>query len=274
MQTAKWLLKFSVLTLGLAASLSGLAETPAQVQQRLEQYREWEAGAARRKALEEQEAELRRARTRRWQEQRRLEEYARRWKRYGDEEIDVLTWQKQKDGTWTTSFKEVRRQQASRESEEPARIKFGDTLLTIAQRYNLTLSELLRLNPGLQAAGLVAGTQIRVAQSNPGRGRLVLGLKPTAAGGLSWPDETELQATPRRFNQSLDELVRQGIISSHERNLMLDKSNNAQALVGVNCTSLMVNRKYPHDNWGDWVRPSAGSADEQLVIDRCATTTP
>lgn len=74
------------------------------------------------------------------------------------------------------------------EPQEPARVKLGDTLLKIAQRYNLSIAELLRLNPGMEAARLVAGTQIRLAQSNPGRSRMVLGLKPSASGGLSWPD--------------------------------------------------------------------------------------
>jgi murein DD-endopeptidase MepM/ murein hydrolase activator NlpD len=75
------------------------------------------------------------------------------------------------------------------EPQEPARVRFGDNLVKIAQRYNLTLAELLRLNPGLEAARLVVGTQIRTAQSTPGRSRMILGLKPSASGGLSWPDQ-------------------------------------------------------------------------------------
>jgi murein DD-endopeptidase MepM/ murein hydrolase activator NlpD len=73
--------------------------------------------------------------------------------------------------------------------EESASVRFGDNLVKIAQRYNLTIAELLRLNPGLEAARLVVGTQIRLAQSSPGRSRMLLGLKPTASGGLSWPDQ-------------------------------------------------------------------------------------
>lgn len=75
------------------------------------------------------------------------------------------------------------------EPQEPARIRFGESIAEVAKRYNLSISELLRLNPGLQAANLVAGTQIRVANSTPGRSRMILGLKPTASGGLSWPDQ-------------------------------------------------------------------------------------
>jgi murein DD-endopeptidase MepM/ murein hydrolase activator NlpD len=75
------------------------------------------------------------------------------------------------------------------EPGDQPQVRFGDNLRKIAQRYNLTISELLRLNPSLQAARLVVGTQIRVAQSAPGRSRMVLGLAPSASGGLSWPDQ-------------------------------------------------------------------------------------
>ena len=77
------------------------------------------------------------------------------------------------------------------EPQEPARVRFGDSVIKIAQRYNLTISELLRLNPGLQAARLVVGTQIRLAQSTPARSRLLLGLQPVGSGGLSWPDPAD-----------------------------------------------------------------------------------
>ncbi len=67
-------------------------------------------------------------------------------------------------------------------------VRFGDSLIKLAKRYNLTIQELLRLNPGLEAARLVAGTQVRLARSAPGRTRMVLGLNPVGSGGLSWPD--------------------------------------------------------------------------------------
>jgi LysM repeat protein len=72
--------------------------------------------------------------------------------------------------------------------EERAVVRFGDTVVKIAQRYGLTLQELLRLNPGLETARLVVGTQIRLSESSPGRTRMVLGLKPTSSGGISWPE--------------------------------------------------------------------------------------
>jgi murein DD-endopeptidase MepM/ murein hydrolase activator NlpD len=72
--------------------------------------------------------------------------------------------------------------------ESTGEVRFGDNLVKLAQRYSLSIQDLLRLNPGLEAARLVAGTQIRVANSAPSRSRMVLGLKPVGSGGLSWPD--------------------------------------------------------------------------------------
>jgi murein DD-endopeptidase MepM/ murein hydrolase activator NlpD len=67
-------------------------------------------------------------------------------------------------------------------------VRLGDTLLKIAQRHGLTIAELLQLNPGLETARLVVGSQVQVAQSSPGRSRLLLGLAPVGSGGLSWPE--------------------------------------------------------------------------------------
>jgi murein DD-endopeptidase MepM/ murein hydrolase activator NlpD len=80
-------------------------------------------------------------------------------------------------------------------------VRFGDTLVKLAQRYGLTLQELLRLNPGIETARLVAGTQIRLANSAPGRSRMVLGLKPTTSGGASWPDLPNFGDATRPFGQ-------------------------------------------------------------------------
>ena len=89
----------------------------------------------------------------------------------------------------TSELRRTPPMEALPEPQQPARVRFGDSLIKIAQRYNLTLSELLRLNPGLEAARLVVGTQIRTAQSTPNRSRMILGLKPSASGGLSWPEQ-------------------------------------------------------------------------------------
>lgn len=75
-------------------------------------------------------------------------------------------------------------------------VRMGDTLMEIARRYNITLQDLLRLNPGLETARLVAGTQVRLAQSSPGRSRMLLGLKPVGSGGLSWPDTPSYGPAP------------------------------------------------------------------------------
>ena len=72
--------------------------------------------------------------------------------------------------------------------EQSAVVRFGESLRQIAQRSGVTIADLLRLNPGLEAARLVVGSEIRVAQSASGRTASVLGLAPTTSGGLSWPE--------------------------------------------------------------------------------------
>jgi murein DD-endopeptidase MepM/ murein hydrolase activator NlpD len=98
---------------------------------------------------------------------------------------------KQLAGIDTSELRRTPPLAAPPEPQEPARVRLGDSLLKIAQRYNLSIGELLQLNPGLRAARLVAGTQIRLAQSSPGRSRILLGLKPVGSGGLSWPDSPD-----------------------------------------------------------------------------------
>jgi murein DD-endopeptidase MepM/ murein hydrolase activator NlpD len=75
-------------------------------------------------------------------------------------------------------------------------VRFGDTLLKIAERYGLTLAELLRLNPGLETARLVAGSQVRLAQSAPVRTRSLFAARPTGSGGLSWPELPNFRQQP------------------------------------------------------------------------------
>ena len=81
-----------------------------------------------------------------------------------------------------------------RETQEPAGVRFGDNLVKIAELYNLSLAELLSFNPGLEAARLMLGTQIRTAQSSPDRSRMILGLNPSASGGLSWTDQAQFSS--------------------------------------------------------------------------------
>jgi len=80
-------------------------------------------------------------------------------------------------------------------------VRFGDTLMLIAQRYGLTLGELLRLNPGLETARLVVGNQVRLAQSAPAlRQRMLLGMNPVGSGGVSWPELPNFGPQQRPFN--------------------------------------------------------------------------
>ncbi|MFN4866348.1 MAG: LysM peptidoglycan-binding domain-containing protein [Cyanobium sp.] len=99
------------------------------------------------------------------------------------------------------------------------------TLFTIAQRYGMSMQEILRLNPGLDTTRLVAGTEIQVLQSPP-RPRVILGLRPHTSGGLKMPEVPQPQQAsppqpiapePLRFDQTLDELVRQGVVSPADR---------------------------------------------------------
>ena len=47
-------------------------------------------------------------------------------------------------------------------------VRLGDTVMAIAQRYGLTMAELLKLNPGLQTARLVAGNEVQLVQGRTG----------------------------------------------------------------------------------------------------------
>lgn len=71
-------------------------------------------------------------------------------------------------------------------------VRLGETLLQVAQRYGTTMQELVRLNPGLKTAGLVAGTEVQLVQSAQPRQRAVLG----TSGGLSWPELPGFGDTP------------------------------------------------------------------------------
>jgi murein DD-endopeptidase MepM/ murein hydrolase activator NlpD len=71
----------------------------------------------------------------------------------------------------------------------PGTIRLGDTLEGIAQRYNLSVDQLMRLNPELRQSPLVVGRRLRVDPADPEpRIRGLLSLKPSTSGGVSWPD--------------------------------------------------------------------------------------
>jgi len=76
-------------------------------------------------------------------------------------------------------------------------VRSGDTVLSVAQRYGMTVSDLLRLNPGVEMASLTPGIQLRVAPSTPMRAHMLLALRPAGSGALSWPDLPNLPQVPQ-----------------------------------------------------------------------------
>lgn len=72
----------------------------------------------------------------------------------------------------------------------PGMVRFGDTLEGIAQRYNLSVDQLMQLNPELRQSPLVVGRRLRVPSTEPTTTRVhtLLSLRPTTSGGVSWPD--------------------------------------------------------------------------------------
>jgi murein DD-endopeptidase MepM/ murein hydrolase activator NlpD len=71
----------------------------------------------------------------------------------------------------------------------PGMVRFGDTLEGIAQRYNVSVDQLMQLNPELRQSPLVVGRRLRVPSSAPNtRRQTLLSLRPSASGGISWPD--------------------------------------------------------------------------------------
>jgi len=217
------------------------------VQQRLEQYRQWDTQSAKR-----------RQETLEFQQRRKREQYAQRWKCYGNQEVDTSLWRQQVDGTWVTYLKVTPGgDTCSGLTDSDAQVLPGDSLAKIAIRYGMSIGELLRLNPVLQASRLEVGTRIRVPDPSSAQSRIPLGVV----------------SIPKRFDQSLFELVKQGIVSPSDRELQYLypwSQGTPDSLIGVSCKSLMINRKQAYKDWGVWFRPVAGSPDEQLVVDRCA----
>lgn len=82
---------------------------------------------------------------------------------------------------------------------------------------------------------------------------------------------------PKLFSQSLDALVRQGVITPKERCLASQDSTVCKAIemsswIGVSCGSLHLNKKVAGQPWGTWERPLPNSNEERLVVDRCASS--
>ena len=64
------------------------------------------------------------------------------------------------------------------------KVSSGESVSTIASRFGLTVTEMRKLNPGVNLARLVIGSNLRVAKAAPGA---VLAIRPSGSGGASWP---------------------------------------------------------------------------------------
>ncbi|MGC6482423.1 MAG: peptidoglycan DD-metalloendopeptidase family protein [Synechococcus sp.] len=78
------------------------------------------------------------------------------------------------------------------------KVTSGDSLSAIANRHGLSLAELRRLNPGVNLARLVIGSELRVANAAP---RSLLAVRPSVSGGASWPALPQLPEGRQRPNQ-------------------------------------------------------------------------
>ena len=73
--------------------------------------------------------------------------------------------------------------------KEIVRIKPNQSLNSFSRDQGVSLSELKTLNPGLNLAKLVVGSEVRVSKASP---RALLAIRPTRSGGASWPSLPEL----------------------------------------------------------------------------------
>mgnify|MGYP006292063363 CR=1 FL=1 len=72
----------------------------------------------------------------------------------------------------------------------------------------------------------------------------------------------------QRIKRALN-LLESGIISQNEFCQMARCSS--PVLISVDCGSLRVRKRFSQQAWRRWERPSLGSPEEQLLIDRCAS---
>ena len=189
--------------------------------------------------------------------------------------------------------------------EDRAVVRFGDTVVKIAQRYGLTLQELLRLNPGLETARLVVGSQVRLAQASSGRTRMVLGQEPTTSGGISWPElpgfdelntnvpkikplspneQAVLQRirsnsyTPqwRTYGQCKYDWAGWKLHSNGTRTTGVDCGGSAMRwTVGVSCDRLLVAVHTTASGWSKWKAPAgpgnkSRQGEDEMVAALCA----
>lgn len=75
-------------------------------------------------------------------------------------------------------------------------VRFGDTLDSIANRYQLSVDQLVQLNPQLRTAPLIVGRQLKVTTDSRLRVHQLITLKPATSGGVSWPDTPDYGTSP------------------------------------------------------------------------------
>jgi len=67
-------------------------------------------------------------------------------------------------------------------------VRFGDTLNSIAHRYQLSVNQLVQWNPDLRTSPLIVGRQLKVSSNAQLRIHRLISLNPVNSGGVSWPD--------------------------------------------------------------------------------------
>ncbi len=138
-----------------------------------------------------------------------------------------------KVSTWITYTTSQRPQGLATESTVSVGIvRFGDTHTKLAQRYGLTLHELLRLNPGIDSARLVVGTSIRINENSPYQRQ----------GYSSISDYSVNNNSPfGRFYVSCQRGLSQWyLLSARDANIELEEDNPGS--VGAHLTSLICKR--------------------------------
>jgi LysM repeat protein len=192
-------------------------------------------------------------------------------------------------------------------------VRFGDTLSKIADRYGITLAELLRLNPGLDIARLVVGSQVRLAAPLAPVRTTALSLISTGSGVLRWPD-ISIPATSQRNTTQLPSASEpiQKPLSQREQALLEQirsqpsgqwrtygechydwsqwklyangiRSTNVDCgheklIIGVSCTKLLVARYDPQSGWSNWRSPASGDrvnkGQDEMTAALCANIKP
>jgi murein DD-endopeptidase MepM/ murein hydrolase activator NlpD len=75
-------------------------------------------------------------------------------------------------------------------------VRFGDTLDSIANRYQLSVDQLVQLNPQLRTSPLIVGRQLKVTTDSRLRVHHLISLRPATSGGVSWPDTPDYGTSP------------------------------------------------------------------------------